>query len=181
MLDLIRDLYAVERLVPSSERLEDAALAEALRLRAKLRDEKSRKIVDDIRSWALAQNALPESALRTAIDYMIGLWPGLLRFLDDPRIPLDNNRVERQLRGPVVGRKNHYGSRSRRGTEVSALFYSLLETAKLVGIEPKAYLAHAARVAIRRPGTSVFPHELIRGDTGRDAGPPQPTTGRARA
>lgn len=44
---------------------------------------------------------------------------------------------------------------------MTALFYSLLETAKLVGVEPKAYLLHAARTAIRSPGTSVFPHELV--------------------
>ena len=137
-----------------------------------------------VHEWALAQSALPESALRNAIDYMLGLWPGLIRFLDDPRIPLDNNRVERQLRGPVVGRKNHYGSRSARGTEVSALFYSVLETAKLVGIEPKAYLAHAARIAIRQPGTSVFPHELIQCSTAAapqatDPTPPPPAAGPA--
>jgi hypothetical protein len=50
---------------------------------------------------------------------MLGLWPGLTRFLDDARIPLDNNATERGLRGMVVGRKNHYGSRSQRGTEVA--------------------------------------------------------------
>jgi hypothetical protein len=43
------------------------------------------------------------------------LWPGLLRFLDDPRLTLDNNATERALRGVVLGRKNHYGSRSERG------------------------------------------------------------------
>lgn len=56
---------------------------------------------------------------------MGSLWPGFVRFLDNPRIPLDNNASERALRGPVVGRKNHFGSRSRRATVVAALFYSL--------------------------------------------------------
>lgn len=92
---------------------------------------------------------LPESSLGKAISYMGGLWPGLIRFLDEPRIPLDNNATERALRGPVVGRNNHYGSRSRRGTEVAALFYSLLETAKLCGVEPKAYLRRAVEAALR--------------------------------
>ena len=55
---------------------------------------------------------------------MLGLWAGLTRFLGDARIPLDNNVTEHGLRGMVVGRKNHYGSRSKRGTEVAALFYS---------------------------------------------------------
>jgi hypothetical protein len=57
--------------------------------------------------------------------------------------------TERALRGVVLGRKNHYGSRSERGTEVAALFYSLIESAKLAGAEPHAYLLTATRAAIR--------------------------------
>jgi transposase len=91
---------------------------------------------------------------------MLGLWLGLIRFLDDPLLPLHNNLAERELRGVVVGRKNHYGSKSQRGTEVAAIFYSLLESACLCGIEPKSYLAEAARHAIRVPGTVTLPHSL---------------------
>jgi transposase len=71
---------------------------------------------------------------------MVERWTGLTRFLVDPRVPLDNNAAERGLRGPVVGRKNHYGSRSLRGTQVAALFYTLCETAKLAGVDPHAYV-----------------------------------------
>ena len=105
---------------------------------------------------------LPESGLAKAIDYMLGMWKVLTRFLDDPRIPLDNNQTERGLRGLVVGRKNHYGSRSRRGTQVAALFYSLLESAKLCGVEPKAYLLTATHAALATPGTVTLPHTLQR-------------------
>jgi transposase len=64
------------------------------------------------------------------------------------------------LRGVVLGRKNHYGSRSERGTEVAALFYSLVESAKLAGVEPDRYLRTAARHAIR--GERIpLPHELV--------------------
>src|SRR6266508_6129738 len=80
-----------------------------------------------IRGWTQQPRALPESSLGKAIAYMLGLWPGLTHFLHDARIPLDHNATERGLRGLVVGRKNHYGSRSQRGTEVAALFYSLIE------------------------------------------------------
>lgn len=169
LIDLIADLYVVERAVPKLRHLDGKAREDALRLRARLRNERSRPIVEEIKAWTESQHALAESALATAVNYTVGLWPGLVRFLENPIIPLDNNSVERDLRGPVVGRKNHYGSRSRRGTEVSALFYSLLGTAKLVGVEPKAYLLHATRTAIQRPGTSVFPHELLRS---ADAAPP---------
>ncbi len=141
ILDLIGALYAVEKLCPTGPPGDD--------LRRQLRDERSREIVSRIHTWALAQRRLPESGLGKAIAYMSGMWKGLVRFLDDPRIPLDNNGTERALRGVVLGRKNHYGSRSRRGTEVAALLYSLAESAKLAGLEPKAYLRQAAHAALR--------------------------------
>jgi len=87
-----------------------------------MRDERSRPIVREIQTWALAQRALPKSSLGKVLTYLLGLWAGLTRFLHNPRIPLDNNRSERGLRGVVLGRKNHYGSRSRRGTEMAARF-----------------------------------------------------------
>jgi transposase len=68
--------------------------------------------------------------------------------------------VERAPRGVVVGRKNHYGSRSERGTRVAALFYSLIESAKLCGVEPRAYLGEATRRTIRNPGTVTLPRDL---------------------
>ena len=61
----------------------------------------------------------------------------------------------------VLGRKNHYGSRSQRGTEVAALFYSLIESAKLCGVEPKAYLLRATHAALTTPGTVTLPHALL--------------------
>ncbi len=95
-----------------------------------------------------------------AIAYMLKRWNGLTLFLDEPLVPLDNNAAERALRGPVVGRKNHYGSRSKRGVKVAAVFYSLCETAKLCGIDPRAYLRKAAYAAIRCPGKVTMPEEV---------------------
>jgi transposase len=151
VLDLIGELYAIEKLCPTGPPGDS--------IRATLRNEKSRVIVGKIQSWALAQRALPQSGVGKAISYMGGVWHGLVRFLDDPRIPIDNNAVERAMRGPVIGRKNHYGSRSRRGTEVAAVLYSLMESAKLCGIEPKAYLRTAVLSALRGETVSL-PHEI---------------------
>ena len=64
------------------------------------------------------------------------------------------------MRAVAVGRKNHYGSRSERGTRVAALFYTLIESAKLAGVEPAAYLAKATRRAIAAPGTVTLPRDL---------------------
>jgi transposase len=65
----------------------------------------------EIQRWALAVEALPQSGLGKAIAYMGGLWDGLRVFLDDPNVDIDNNGTERALRGLVLGRNNHFGSR----------------------------------------------------------------------
>ena len=83
-----------------------------------------------------------------------------MRFLGDPKIPLDTNGVERALRGVAVGRKNHYGSRSERSTRVAALFYSLIESAKLAGVEPRGYLREATLRAVRNPGTFTLARDF---------------------
>jgi transposase len=149
-LALIGELYAAEKDCASEDD------------RRRIREQHSRDIVRRIQEWALRQEALPRSPLRKAIAYMGDLWPGLLRFLDDPRLALDNNATERALRGVVIGRKNHFGSRSERGTEVAALFYSLIESAKLAGVEPDAFLRAAARQGIRGERIAL-PHEFAAG------------------
>jgi transposase len=148
VLDLIGKLYEVERTItgPPQERLA-------------IRNERSRPLVDQIHRWALSAQCLPQSPLGKAIGYMSGLWQGLQVFLDDANVTLDNNAVERALRGVVVGRKNHYGSRSVRGTEVAGILYSLIESAKLCGLDPDHYLKVAAAAAI--DGTLIpLPHEV---------------------
>jgi len=60
----------------------------------------------------------------------------------------------------VVGRKNHYGSKSKRGTEVAAIFYTLFETAKLSQVDPRAYVTLAAKRAIADPGAVTLPSDL---------------------
>ena len=121
---LIGERYAIERPVPGPF----PGAASAQRLRQQLRKERSRPILVRIWQWATVQVGLPRSDFGKAVRYMLKRWAGLTRFVEDPRIPLDNNAAERALRGPVVGRKNHYGSRSLRGTEVAAAFYTLCET-----------------------------------------------------
>jgi transposase len=151
VLPLIDELFAIERRAATGPPGDDE--------RRQSRANESAKLVEQIRQWAFAKKPLPQSGLHKAISYMLGLWEGLVRFVGNPRIPLTNNASERAARGPVVGRKNHYGSRSERGTEVAAIFYSLLESAKLAGIEPKAYLRNAVRLAISGEEPPL-PHEL---------------------
>jgi transposase len=153
VLTLIGELYAAEAAA------QEIAAGDAAVL---LRERRAyvAPIIEQIRTWILAQRALPQSALGKALAYTTELWPGLVAFLEHAAIPVDNNATERALRGIALGRKNHYGSRSERGTRVAALCYTLLESAKLAGVEPAAYLAEATRRAIAMPGTVTLPREL---------------------
>jgi transposase len=142
-IELIGELFAIDRDSQSPANLEGDLRTETAELRQRLRSERAPPILEALREWALAQRGLPKSGLRKAIDYLLGHWKGLTAFLDDPYVPLDNNATERALRGLVVGRKNHYGSRSERGTEVAAICYSLIDTAVLNGFDPHAYITSA--------------------------------------
>jgi transposase len=153
VLEKIGELYKIEAEVRPTDADWRSKLSE-------LRRTKSAPIVKDIHKWLKSQRVLPKSSLGNAIAYMLGLWSGLEKFLDNPDIPLDTNQVERGMRALALGRKNHYGSRSQRGTRVAALFYSLLESAKLAGVDPAAYLAQAMRRAIANPGTVTLPMDL---------------------
>jgi transposase len=150
-LAMFGELYGIEgRAPPGPDGQEE---------RRRLRDTESRAVVKRLQAWAIETPALKESGLGKALGYLGGQWKGLVRFLEDPRVPLDNNATERALRGPVVGRKNHYGSKSKRGTEVAALLYGLVETCKLAGVDPKRYLREAT-YALLRGDDVALPHEF---------------------
>ena len=80
------------------------------------------------------------SALAEAIRYALARWPALCRFLEDGRIELDTNPVERAIRPVALGRKNHLFAGSDGGADRWAIVTSLVATAKLNGVEPYAYL-----------------------------------------
>jgi len=127
----------------------DRAAGDDADARAELRRTKAPAILDEMKAWLWTHAPVTSLSIGKAAAYTLGIWDRLTRFVDDARIPLDNNATERAIRGPVVGRKNHYGSKSRRGTEVASRLYTILETCKLHDIDPAAYL-HAAVAAADR-------------------------------
>lgn len=74
-----------------------------------------------------------------AIAYLMRNYDGLTLFLDEVDIPIDNNAQERLLRSHVVGRKTWYGTHSEQGAETSAILFSIVETCKLNGVNPREY------------------------------------------
>jgi transposase len=143
----IGELYAID------ERAGDDAAE-----RRVLRQRESAAVLNTLKTWLWTHAALKTLSMGRAAAYAIANWERLTRFVDNPLVPLDNNATERAIRGPVVGRKNHYGSKSKRGTEVAAVFYSLLETAKLHSVNPDTYLREAVRAADR--GECLLPWQL---------------------
>ena len=123
------------------------------------RQRKTKPLLEALFKWIAAQEIPPSNSLRKALRYIQLREKGLMRFLDDPKIAPDNNATERVMRSVVLGRKNHYGSRSERGTEVAAIFYSLLESAELAGLNPHAYIRQAVAAALA--GSEIpLPHEI---------------------
>mgnify|MGYP001608726027 CR=1 FL=1 len=128
----IGELYAIET----------ACRGQAAQARRDMRQVRSLPLVGAMKGWLdieLARIA-PRSGLADAIRYALVRWGALGRFLDDGRIELDNNPVERAIRSVALGRKNHLFAGSDGGANRWATVCSLIATAKLNGVEPFAYL-----------------------------------------
>lgn len=107
-----------------------------------VRRARSKLITDSLKTWLEAQllRVPGNSTLADAIRYALGRWSGLTRFLNDGRVELDTNPVERAIRPVALGRKNHLFAGSDGGGARWAILCSLIETCKLNGVEPYAYL-----------------------------------------
>jgi hypothetical protein len=131
-LSFIGALYGVER--------EASDLAPDKRHR--LRQEKSKPIAELLHKWLISQRQqVPDgSATAGALDYSLNRWQALTRYLDDGRVPIDNNWIENQMRPWAVGRKNWLFAGSLRAGQRAAAIMSLIISAKLNGRDPYAYL-----------------------------------------
>jgi hypothetical protein len=107
------------------------------------RQEKSRPILDALEPWLREKLALisQQTKLAEAIRYALSRWDGLTRFVDDGRIEIDSNIVERAIRPIALNRKNALFSGSDGGAENWAIVVSLIETCKLNGVDPQVYMA----------------------------------------
>lgn len=124
-------------------RIEDDIRRRPADERRTLRQEKSRPIVADLEPWLRQKLGLisQKTKLAEAIRYTLSRWQGLTRFLDDGRIEIDSNVVERSIRPIALNRKNALFAGSDAGAEHWAVIASLIETCKLNGVEPLGYIA----------------------------------------
>jgi transposase len=110
--------------------------------RRTVRQAESKPLVEDLRTWLEAQlaRASGKSVIATAIRYGLHRWEGLNRFLDDGRIEIDTNIVERSMRPIGLSRKNALFAGHDDGAANWACLASLVETCKLNGVDPQSYL-----------------------------------------
>ena len=131
-LAFIKSLYAIE--TEAKDFTPEA--------RYQLRQEKAVPILNEFKTWLDEQNVLPKSPLGKAINYSLNQWSKLIRYCDNGCLHIDNNRDERAIRPFAISRKNFLFSDTEQGAHTNARFFSLIETAKLHGLEPYAYLKH---------------------------------------
>jgi transposase len=126
--------------------------------RQAVRQARSRPVTEAFEPWLREKLALvsQKSKLAEAIRYVLSRWAGLGLFLDDGRVELDSNVVERSIRPLALTRKNALFAGSDEGAEHWAVVASLIETCKLVGVEPQTYLTDViTRIVAGHPNSRI--------------------------
>ena len=118
-------------------------------------------LVTELEAWMRESRAKlsRHSPVAKAMDYMLTRWEAFTRFLHDGRICLTNNAAERALRGIALGRRSWLFAGSDRGGERAAAMYSLIVTAKLNNVDPRAWLADVLARIADHPASRL--HELL--------------------
>jgi transposase len=139
-------------------RIEDDIRGRPADERRAARQQRSRPLVEALQPWLREKLSLisQKTKLAEAIRYALSRWAGLSLFLDDGRIEIDNNVVERAIRPLALNRKNALFAGSDGGAEHWAVIASLIETCKLLGVEPHGYLTDViTRIVNGHPQTRI--------------------------
>jgi len=111
------------------------------------RQKRSKPVLDAMLLWAKTRTAAPKSALGKALYYLQEQWPWLVRYLEDGRLEISNNRAERSIKPFVMDRKNFLFANTPNGAQGSAIIFSMIETAKENGLDPYQYLVWVLQTA----------------------------------
>lgn len=143
--DYIGKVYAVERQIKElREERERAGGTLPLETVLKMRQQRSAPLLAAFKDWVdkLLPGVPPGSALGKALSYTVNQWPKLVRHLEHPEVPVDNNYLENQIRPFAQGRRAWLFAHNPYGAKASANLFSLVSCARVNGLEPYAYLLH---------------------------------------
>jgi transposase len=151
-LGFIEQLYRVEKEIRIASN----------QSRKRERQEKSRKILSQFKTWLDVQiNAvLPKSAMGIAINYTLKNWDVLCRYTEQGFLEADNNFAERCMRPIALGRKNYLFVGSERGGQAAAIYYSLIESCQLNRVNPFSYVTYLLSNVRNKNITLFMPHEF---------------------
>jgi transposase len=143
--EYIGKVYAVERHIKElRDEREKSGGTLSLDTVLKIRQERSAPLLASFKEWVdkLVLGVPPASALGKALSYTLNQWPKLVRHLEHPELPVDNNYLENQIRPFSTGRRAWLFAQNPNGARASANLYSLVSCARVNGIEPHAYLRY---------------------------------------
>ena len=146
-LELFQSLYAVEREIDERFEKNQSPMPRDAQIVRQIRQQKAKPIADRLYAW-LQQKRLgttKNADITKAIEYCLKRWQALTRYLDDGNLPIDNNWAENQMRPWALGRKNWLFAGSLESGQRAASIMSLIQSARLNGIDPYAYLADVLR------------------------------------
>jgi len=129
--------------------------------KARIRSQRAGPLLESFHAWLteVQMQVAAKSAIAKAIGYALKRWQALTLYLQEGQLGIDNNPVERALRGVAIGRKNFLFAGNDAGGERAAAFYTLIETCKLNGVEPFDYLCDVLEKLPTWPNNRL--HELL--------------------
>ena len=149
-LKFFDQLYRIER--QARDEIPDEGETQASYMR-RFRQKHSVPVLDALKAWldAIAPKVVPDTKLGDAVSYTLNQWEYLTRYVEDGRMPIDNNLLERDIRVFATGRKSWLFCDTVDGARASAVTYSLMLTCRACGVEPLAWLRHVLTELPQRP------------------------------
>ena len=165
-LELFQTLYAVEREIDEQFERNQTPMPRDAQIVRQIRQNKAKPVADRLLAWLQEKRlgTTKNAAITKAIEYCLKRWQALTRYLEDGNLPIDNNWAENQMRPWALGRKNWLFAGSLESGQRAANVMSLVQSARLNGLDPYAYLADVLSRLPTHPDSQIdelLPHVWI--------------------
>ena len=162
-LELFQSLYTIEREIDERFEKNPTPMPRDAQIVRQIRQQKAKPIADRLYAWLQEKRlgTTKNASITKAIEYCLKRWQALTRYLDDGNLPIDNNWAENQMRPWALGRKNWLFAGSLESGQRAASIMSLIQSARLNGLDPYAYLADVLRRLPTHPDSQIdelLPH-----------------------
>jgi transposase len=150
-------LIPINRLYEIEREAKEMSFAE----RKSHREEHAKPVLDFIHEEILKSDAPPKSLLGVAITYAKNQWPSLIKYIEYGKVPISNCWMENQVRPFALGRRNWLFTGTAESANKAALLYSLIQTCRMNGIDPRKYLEHVLNLSNAMRRGDVSPTSLL--------------------